>query len=167
MDELILTRMRRHVLYFRSLAKMWFPLILAAFATTGCVSVKSETDHRIGLIGVWFTNVQTVPYQLYTGDERPQNVLPEVSIFDRTRDPRVILVIAFSSGDSHSLRVVLQGPRGERWPLEWSIAQASQFTGGWRTTRAWWITERLVPGTYLVELTIDALPAGTYVFGVN
>src|SRR5262249_15939875 len=119
-------------------------------------------------LGVWFTNVQTVPYQTYT-NTRPQNVLPEVTIFDRSRDPRVILVIAFSSGDSHSLRAVLKGPRGEQRPIEWSIAQVPRFTGGstWRTASAWWRTDRLVPGTYLVELTIDALPAGTYAFGVN
>jgi len=151
----------------RQLMKLWFRLMLVGFATTGCASAKSEADHRIGLLGVWFTNVQTVPYQLYASDTRPQNVLPEVTIFDRTRDPRVILVIAFSSGDPHSLRVVLQGSRGERWPIEWSIAHAPLFTGGWRTTRAWWTTDTLVPGTYLVELTIDTLPIGTYVFGVN
>ena len=48
------------------LMKIWVRLILVGFETTGCASAKSETDHRIGLLGVWFTNLQTVPSQTYS-----------------------------------------------------------------------------------------------------
>ena len=150
------------------LMKIWVRLILVGFATMGCASAKSDTDHRIGLLGVWFTNLQTVPSQNYSA-ARPQDVYPEVKVFERARDSRVIMVIAFSTGDSHSLRAVLKDAKGGQRPVEWSIVPMPRVsTGGdWRTTTAWWSIDRLMPGTYLVELTIDTLPIGTYVFGVN
>src|SRR5262249_29911471 len=143
---------------------MWFPLILAGLATAGCASAKSETDHRIGLLKVWFTNAQTVSFQTYDVDTRPQNVWPEVTVFDRARDPRVILMIAFSTGDAHSLRAVLKGRSDEQRPIQWSIRQISRATGGWRAARAWWSTDRLAKGSYRVELTIDSVQVGTYAF---
>src|SRR5215470_14678279 len=119
-------------------AWLGFALVVAA-ASTGRVSANSETDHRVNLLGVCFTNVETVPKQLYA-TSRPQHVWPDVTVFDRAKDPRVILVVAFSSGTPRSLRAVLKAPSGAQRPVAWSIPELSRVNGGsssWRTTTAW------------------------------
>jgi hypothetical protein len=89
-----------------------------------------------GVSDVDFTNAQSGPgRQLYIAGS-PYQILPPLSVFDRTRDGQVKIVIVFSTGSAHSLQAVLGTPRGvATQPVKREVPARTQF-GTWATTSA-------------------------------
>jgi hypothetical protein len=127
----------------------------------------ASTGLPAGVSDIYFTNAEAGPGgQLYRG-RAPQQLLPEVRIFDRARDSKVRLVVVFRSGDEHEIRVTRITPTGTQSSFNWSVPRSTQFRTTRFDTREWPLNASWMPGQYRVDLTIDGVPAGSYTFEVK
>ena len=112
---------------------VWF---LLALLSIGCASTGAQAVYPVRVRGVWFTNVETVGSQTYdVGSATPERLYPAVEVFQRGRDPKAILVIAFPNGDAHSMRAVLKDSSGAaRRPIDSSIGSLPRIST-WRTAK--------------------------------
>jgi hypothetical protein len=148
---------RRH-----AVAALTMVAMLAGFPALRLDTASGDDHPRLS--DAWFT--KRVP--VVGRDLRRGNLPQKETQFDSSQDEQVVFLVLLNGLQGAKLRVELKSPTGRIRTGEWTIDDILG-TGEWRFATYRWPmnTVESAPGEYLVALSIDGKPAGTYRFTIK
>ena len=141
--------------------RLWLTAVLGLIVLTGSFAAAQEGNKSADLYGAWFTSGSVVPGQRYVG--HPESVLPQpTKHFSRATEAGARLIIVLKNPNAHALAGVLNDSTGKvRQHMKVDLQSAAPGLA-WRFTSYRFPLEKLEPGEYKFDLTIDGTPAGAY-----